>query len=713
MADLFDNTPKPSPILPVGDVPAATTKAAMPKPLNVPAANPASTGVSSAQALTSPSTALSNAVNTPPRALPAPPNFIAGPNGVQANTPMAHVTTSLGAAPTAPSAAAQLTAAPAAPNYATTPGAGAVNSIDPVMPTRATVVPPSPTGGTTLGTVGGPAPNTGAPAGADISNDFAARTAAARAGVDAGGQPRFTPGTAAPAATAAGEVASDVAPAVGRLGQVTNAINGVVSNPAVAKVLNVGGKVLGSVGKLAGGVSALGEGLQTVGDINAGDTSAAVGHGATAAADLLATRFPNAATIGTSLAAHAIQSDPGHVATQALANALPNSGASQIDSQIADMKAQRTERMAKGLPVTPLADFTKSLQTLNAQRFALNPAETNDSSASTLTAPPAAAVPASGQPARTAPAAPAAAAGAPAPVTMITPYTSGAISPPDANGVSLTGADQAMKSNVAGTAVINGQVLTPQQIADAGKRLNTVSSDAFTNVAPGVLNSAATGGGTLSSAQALTQQPGLRGGKLFGTDVNGNPVGTTGGIGALAGTDRESTIQNLMGQISDALRNGKRGTARTLIDQMTAYDRASGTDKTLAQQQQDLLIGRQPKPLNDAEAAIQNAQATDAQMTTAQRTKMQGIEQKLATTTDQTSRRQLQQDLMVMQGKQPETVADKTIMMKYQLPAGPGEVPRTIELPYDTISGQFRIPEGYAQLPGLNGQSAAGQLKQP
>lgn len=127
----------------------------------------------------------------------------------------------------------------------------------------------------------------------------------------------------------------------------------------------------------------------------------------------------------------------------------------------------------------------------------------------------------------------------------------------------------ALNSTAPGTAVINGKVLTPQEIANAGSRINVMDPGAFGNVPYGV-----------AAAELTGQVPELGSGP------------TRGGSGGFTAADRQQQLANieagpdkrieqaaqseknsrdsLIGDIRSALRSGKRKTAGRLIELLQA-----------------------------------------------------------------------------------------------------------------------------------------------
>lgn len=678
-------------ITPVGDVPAATTRAAAPGAMDVPNATP------TAQATASPARA----------ALQAPPDFIGGPNGVQANTPSASWTTSPGAGngpasgwnttagaqePTMTRAAAQITEAPA---WQTSPGAGAPpGTIDvPSTASRATQVP--------LNGANGSLPKPGTPTTTDpndITADFNKRRQ-----FEAARRAALASETATPAPGAAPAAAEAAAPAGGASG----AANAAETLAADATKPGIVRRVVGTAGRVSGKVAGYGTSLvdlaragnEAYGAIKTGNGNQwldAVTHAGEGALDAAATKAPTPWTISAALAAHGTEAlmntDVAKRLTGDVIDMFPNSPRKQAQQVIADMDAQRLDRVKRGLPVSDAADYYRKRAEMyrdaNSDNFYTQ---------TSLNTAGAAAV-AGASPAQTA--ANTGADGKPK-VNIIMPGDT-TTRPPVLPDMS---AAEAMKSNIPGTAVINGHVLTKQEIDDAGKRLNTVPDSAFTNPDVGDLYSQTHGGATPTSDQAIALRNSLNGSasaqRMFGTDANGAPVGVSGGIGAPQ-DPRQSTIQGLMGQISDALRSGRRRTAKILVDQLSAFDRASQGDMDNSLRRDALNKPPQPGAQTPAQQALDVARAGAAQtqeqveqMSLAQAKQAQQIQAALQVETDPGKRKVLQQNLAAITGKGGSS-GQQLKMANFT--TGSGLDTRTIPVPIDMTTGRPVISPEYIQL---------------
>lgn len=710
-------------VTPVGDVPAATARAAAPNAMDVPNATPTAqaTGGTAQARLTRPVDFIGDAAG-----------------GVQANTPSAYWSTTPGASSGSPStwgtepgasgapisrSAAQITEAPA---WQTSPGAGApAGTIDvPSTATRATQVP--------LNGANGSLPQPGAATADpnDITADFEKRMqfeAQRRANLAAetAATPASAPAAAAAPATPAASMSERAGAAAGRAVRASGDVAGRAIRLGAAPVetaprrgfigraadrMHLPGRTApgqrgGTAGALAtvGALSAMQSlntptdeyrkrlGMDTnsgsvVGDIAARTAGTLEDFGSS----ILNTPVHLLNGMGMSIRPFGeamgegrtngefqphYATDPGHGFWGGFASQLTP----QEQKENADWRANMLQQQA------------------DAAREA---AGGKPSSAATMTAAPsAAAAPATGSAAAAATAQPA--NGQPK-VNFITPDNPTGIRPPAPAGAE---ARVAMNSTTPGTAVINGRVLSPQEIADAGKRLNTVPASAFTNPDVGELYSQTHGGATPTSDQAIALRNSLNGSasaqRMFGTDANGAPVGVSGGIGAPQ-DPRQSTIQGLMGQISDALRSGRRRTAKILVDQLSAFDRASQGDMDNSLRRDALNKPPQPGAQTPAQQALDVARAGAAQtqeqveqMSLAQAKQAQQIQAALQVETDPGKRKVLQQNLAAITGKGGSS-GQQLKMANFT--TGSGLDTRTIPVPIDMTTGRPVISPEYIQL---------------
>lgn len=709
-------------VTPVGDVPAATARAATPPATDVPSVTP------TAQATATPA----------PAALPKPADFVGDAAGnVQRNTPSAGWSTQPGAA-TAPisRSAAQVTEAP---SWQTSPGAAAPEGVTDFRP----ATPPAPSAGDLS------LENAGQASRRRIGEIAAQRNAAGARAQMLADTPDFTttpatpkpvvppvtgaaapaapvtPTAAAPAGAPAASTAERIGAAAGRatragidaagsavrLGAApveTAPRRGIIGRAADRMHLPgraAPGQNAGSAGALAtvGALSALQSlntstdeyrkrlGMDTNSGSVVGDTAArAAGTLEDFGSAILNTPVHLLNGMGMSIRPFGeamgegrtngefqphYATDPGHGFWAGLASQLTP----QEQKENAEWRANMLQQQADA---------------------ARADAGGKPSSAATMTAAPAAAAaPATGTAGAQATAQP---ANAQPKVNFITPDNPAGIHPPSPADQTP---DQAMNSTAPGTAVINGRVLSAKEIADAGKRLNTVPASAFTNPDVGDLYSQTHGGATPTSDQAIALRNSLNGSasaqRMFGTDASGNPVGVSGGIGAPQ-DPRQSTIQGLMGQISDALRSGRRRTAKILVDQLSAFDRASQGDMDNSLRRDALNKPQQPGAQTPAQQALDVARAGAAQtqeqveqMSLAQAKQAQQIQAALQVETDPGKRKVLQQNLAAITGKGGSS-ANQLKMANFTV--GSGLDTRTIPVPIDLTTGKPVISPEYIQL---------------
>lgn len=726
-------------VTPVGDVPAATARANAPSAMDVPSATP------TAQATAAPAQAR----------LTSPPDFIGdAAGGVQRNTPSSNWSTTLGASSGNPStwgtepgaggaapisrSAAQITEAPA---WQTSPGAGApAGTIDaPAAPTRAVSYTPKP-----ATAAPGAAPVTDPN---DITADFQKRMqfeAQRRANLAAETAAKATPAPAAAAAdataaapsaaTEAANAAETVAADATKTGMVRRVLGSAtrLAGPAlryagpIASVATAGTRIAGAEGdayrnaKLTGASeTAARSAADTAGGLRALDEGGGLAGGVAGAR--MGAMIPGPAWVKAAggLVGGVVGSIGGQRAVEKLTgdddskHRLPDGvyqmpGMDDVPRMTADGQPARTPlntdvlRLQQG-GKSAMADFDSKFGAGSAAYYMNQKAGSNAATALNMSVsayhPANAAAPATGNAAAPATAQP---ANAQPKVNFITPDNPTGIRPPAPAGAA---ARVAMNSATPGTAVINGRVLSAKEIADAGKRLNIVPSSAFTNPDVGDLYSQTHGGATPTSDQAIALRNSLNGSasaqRMFGTDASGNPVGVSGGIGAPQ-DPRQSTIQGLMGQISDALRSGRRRTAKILVDQLSAFDRASQGDMDNSLRRDALNKPQQPAPQTAAQQALDAARAGAAQtqeqveqMSLAQAKQAQQIQAALQIETDPGKRKVLQQNLAAITGKGGSS-ANQLKMANFTVRSDLGT--RTIPVPIDMTTGRPVISPEYIQL---------------
>lgn len=709
-------------VTPVGDVPAATVRAATPPATDVPSVTP------TAQATATPA----------PAALPKPADFVGDAAGnIQRNTPSAGWSTQPGAG-TAPisRSAAQVTEAP---SWQTSPGAAAPEGVTDFRP--ATPAAPS-AGDLSL-------ENAGQASRRRIGEIAAQRNAAGARAQMLADTPDFattpaTPKPVVPPVTGAAAPAAPVTPTPAAPAGAPAASTAERIGAAAGRATRAGIDAAGSAARLGaspvetaprrGIIGRAADRLHLPGRAAPGQNAGSAGALATVGA-LSAMQSLNTPTdeyrkrLGMDINSGSVVGD---IAART-AGTLEDFGSSILNTPVHLLNGMGMsirpfgEAMGEGRTngefqphyatdpghgfwggfasqLTPQeqkenADWRANMlqQQADAAREA---AGGKPSSAATMTAAPsAAAAPATGSAAA---AATAQSANGQPKVNFITPDNPTGIRPPAPAGAE---ARVAMNSTTPGTAVINGRVLSPQEIADAGKRLNTVPASAFTNPDVGELYSETHGGATPTSDQAIALRNSLNGSasaqRMFGTDVNGAPVGVSGGIGAPQ-DPRQSTIQGLMGQISDALRSGRRRTAKILVDQLSAFDRASQGDMDNSLRRDALNKPPQPgaqtpaqQALDVARAGAAQTQEQVAQMGLEQAKQAQQIQAALQVETDPGKRKVLQQNLAAITGKGGSS-GQQLKMANFT--TGSGLDTRTIPVPIDMTTGRPVISPEYIQL---------------
>lgn len=578
------------------------------------------------------------------------------------------------------------------------------------------------------------APAPAAPAGQDITADFNRRAAAARAGVDAGGAPRVRPlsqvelGAANEnlrAATGAAAPAAEVAPAASRAERVGG---------AVGRAARGASNVVGSAARLGAApvettarrtfVGRAADKIGVPGRAAPGQKAGAGGMLATVGA-LSALESLNRPTedyrkrlgmdaeggaVGDVVARTAgVLSDFGAAIPDSiigLTNGMGLTDMRPFASKFADRAGDFKPHYAtdNGFFASPLpSGETGEQQQENAQWRARTLQEQADAARASAgggqNQPSSADKMTTAQPAT---------AGNNQPATAA--QSQAAAPAPGAPAATLT-PEQAMQSNAKGTAVINGRVVSPEEIAQLANR-NVVSSEAFTNPSVGDLYGQTHGGATPTTDQAIDFRQKLgesaSAQRLFGTDESGNPVGVSGGIGAPQ-DQRQKTVSSLMGQITNALSSGRRRTAKILVDQLAAFDRASQGDMDNSLRRDALNKPPKATPQTPAEEALALARAGEAQtqqqvaqMSLAQAAQAQKIQQKLLVETDPGKRATLQQNLEAITGKGGSgnqlKMADFTV--------GDGLNSTKIPVPVDMRTGAPVIsPEYVALIEKLRGLS--------
>lgn len=248
-------------------------------------------------------------------------------------------------------------------------------------------------------------------------------------------------------------------------------------------------------------------------------------------------------------------------------------------------------------------------------------------------------------------------------------------------------AQQAMNSTAPGTAVINGRVVSPQEIKALENR-NVMSSS---SMAPGVAYSAITGGGTMELGSGPTRgsrpQPGAG---FIDREYSG-------GIGGppTAAEQRAKETASLVSDIKTAIGSGKRRTAGALTQLLKAVTDRQGNELNAANAGRPRQMGAAEIALTNAQTGRAEADSTVAQLQAQQAQRAAVIQQQLQAETDPAKRRALQENLAAMEGRLPAAEAKKISRLK--VPIGQGLDARDLELPYDEASNQLLLPGGLEQ----------------
>lgn len=364
----------------------------------------------------------------------------------------------------------------------------------------------------------------------------------------------------------------------------------------------------GAVGKVLGYGTAASEGLTGGYNIAHGNYAEGAQDVGMGALDAAATRFPTPITVGSSIIAHGTDyllndTDTGRKLTANIAAMFPGSGASRADQSVADLQAEMADRQRRGLPIP--ASYQQALDKMKAGAADIRagtPIQTGPTLSDLITGGHGGASPAPARPGN---------------VNFVDPNAppSGAVAPPSAKG-QLTGADVAMNSSAPGTAVINGRVLSQQEIKDAGNRLSIVPSSAFTNPSVGDLYGATHGGATPTQDQAIAfrqAQTSGGGGKMFGDP---------------AALERSQLLDNAVAAQKQRANEMRRLTQASEAELASGHKRAAGILANLAgnyggdRENPSAFLPEQARPSNPSEAAVQAAQAANysaaAQDTTAE-----------------------------------------------------------------------------------------------
>lgn len=254
----------------------------------------------------------------------------------------------------------------------------------------------------------------------------------------------------------------------------------------------------------------------------------------------------------------------------------------------------------------------------------------------------------------------------------------------------------ALSSQAPGTAVVNGQTYTADQINALANR-NVISSDAFRNPAPGVAYSEATGGKTLELGQGPTSRSG--GGGFTAADRQRQLEAIENGPDsrsdeARAAKARESMRNSLISDARNALRSGKRKTAGRLIELLTASNGADSADARIAAANRPQ---RQPAGRTDAQEALTAAQMEEAQANTvtarqkaAAESRLGGLQDALVNAKTPEEQQAAGRALALLTGR--DLPQKKIGYIDVPIPGDPlGQKQR---LPYDPEANQVLMPKG-------------------
>jgi hypothetical protein len=561
----------------IGDAQQALTKLTAPpqvQQLDLQPAPPAAAGTATAAAApgTGANAAPAPAPGAAPRALPAPTITVNSAGEAMTNAQMAN-RAALGNTPDVAAAARARLAgtATAAPAAAAAPAAGPAPATAP-----AAAASPQP-----LPAYRNPAVGPGQPNFVQTPEPT---------------NPNFRPTpTPAAAPAAAGETATSRS-LLSRIGG------------AAAPLGNVAGKLARGAGYVNVGLNA----IDTVNQTAAGNYGAAAESGGIGLLNAAALAAPSPLTIGGAIvgsSANALaQTAPAQRAFELTANNLPGNGRAQADTAIGGLRDLVGSRERAGLPLGTIPDRLEAAQNMRAQQFGGGVIVVDPSNPYTQgTAPPAGGAPnasANFSNVRSG------SATGPAPAVEVpaVPRGGGAADP----ATWSQNARNALSSTAPGTAVINGQTYTPDQINALANR-NVVSSEGFRNPGLGVAFSEATGGQTPELGQgAAGRQAGFS-----AADRQRQLAAIESGPDSraeAADRARTSSRNRMVEDARSALRSGRRRTAGRLIDLLTATNGAETADARVAAANRPQ---RAPAGRTDAQEALTAAQIENEQAQTA------------------------------------------------------------------------------------------------
>ena len=247
----------------------------------------------------------------------------------------------------------------------------------------------------------------------------------------------------------------------------------------------------------------------------------------------------------------------------------------------------------------------------------------------------------------------------------------------------------ALESSAPGTAVINGQSYTKEQLEQLGKR-NVVSSEGFRNPSSGAL-AMETGRGVLNMGEGPTRG---NGGGFTQADRDQQLANILAGpdkrVEQAAEAQRKAR-ESLADDARGALRSGKRKTAGKYIDLLNAVNSGADADARANRPQ------RQPAGRTDSQEALTAAQTEAAQTQTASSRQKLLADGRIG---------QLQDALLTAETPQEQAGIARSIALLtgrdlpqkkvnfIEVPVGDPALGQTQRLPYDPETNEIIMPKG-------------------
>lgn len=239
--------------------------------------------------------------------------------------------------------------------------------------------------------------------------------------------------------------------------------------------------------------------------------------------------------------------------------------------------------------------------------------------------------------------------------------------------------DAALNSTAPGTAYFrgsntmrDGKTLTPKEIEDAANRLNVIPAAAFSAPPTGTAGDRLRYSSEVDAAAARNANTRAR-------IAEGNPNARDANA-----EKRNKTIDQLTEQAMDAVRGGKRRSARALTDLLGNYAGATAVARS------GTPAGRERTPAEEALSLAQAGKAqTDAEtsrIAAQQAATEQGLRERFLTGTPE-EKAEAATALATLSGKTP---AQKIVNLK--VPVGEGVNASEIEIPYDPATGNIVAP---------------------